>query len=121
MTILFKCNRCKYKQEVSEKNCFKRCPKCRETLFLNYYENHYISENNVLKGGEENMVTKKKTATKTTAIKKTSETKVSVLTNDEIIEKSTKVIDYINNVLKISDASEKKRILGKSYRIVDGK
>ena len=84
---------------------------------MNYYENHYISENNELKGGEENMVTKKKT----TSIQKTSETKVSVLTNDEIIEKSTKVIDYINNVLKISDASEKKRILGKSYRIVDGK
>ena len=117
MTIFFKCQSCKYKQSVPAKGYFKQCPKCKETLFLNYYENHYISENNVLKGGEEDMTTKKKT----TATKKTSETKVDVLTNDEIIEKSTKVIDYINNVLKISDASEKKRILGKSYRIVDGK
>jgi len=113
MTILFKCNRCKYKQEVSEKNCFKQCPKCRETLFLNYYENNYISEEKELKGGEEDMATKKKTT-----VKKTTNVK---LTNDEIIEKSTKVIDYINNVLKISDASERKRILGKSYRIADGK
>ena len=99
--IIFKCQRCKYKQEVPVIKYFKQCPKCKETIFLNYYEHNYVSDtsetlHNVLKGGEENMVTKKKATTKATA--KTTQD----MTKDDIIKSADKIVKYMKEDLSIS-------------------
>lgn len=44
MTILFKCLRCRHKQEViGDMKDFKKCPKCKETKFYQIYEHHYVN------------------------------------------------------------------------------
>ena len=72
--IKFRCQRCHHGQEVPKDKHFEKCPKCKEKIFMNYYEHVQSPKAEIslsmtsdqspldkkLKGGQKPMVTEKK-------------------------------------------------------------